>query len=126
MNDDKKAVLRFIAIVGGVLLLAAVLWYLFRDYHADTGRGGDIRESLERTSAEQRNAVDASGRIRDGLDESRRSLERIEESNSDAESAVTDADGRISAAIVIIEDGQRRIAESIRILQTARERARPD
>ena len=118
--------IHYIVIAAGVALAVAVGWFLLRDpgvYNQRDAADG-VRSALERAGAEQQRAAESAERVRDGLDRSVVILERIEEGTGNAADAVGRAASGNEAALRIVEDSERRIKESQRILQAIRESAR--
>lgn len=124
MNEKIKYYLA----AAGVALAVAVGWFLLREPDVSNQRdaAGDVAGALERTGAEQQRAAESAERVRDGLDRSVVILERIEEGTGNAADAVGRAASGNEAALRIVEDSERRIEESQRILQSVREGARKD
>lgn len=120
--------LRIIGIVCGVVFVGWLLWYLLcePDVHDQRDRASDVRESLDRVGAKQRNAESNIDRIERGLDDSLGRADEIAERISDAESAITASQERRGECEKLIGDSERRIAESRAILQAVREGARQD
>lgn len=111
-----------------VILAACVGWLLFRETVVSNQRDAadGVAGALERTGAEQQRAAESAERVRDGLDRSVVILERIEERTGNAADAVGRATSRNEATLRIVEDSERRITESKRILQSVREGTRKD
>ena len=124
MNEKIKYYLAAAAVV----LVICAGWFLFRDpdVHDQRDAADGVAGALERTGAEQQRAAESAERVRDGLDRSVVILERIEEGTGNAADAVGRATSGNEAALRIVEDSERRIEESQRILQSVREGARKD
>ena len=110
------------------MFILAVGWYLLRepDVSNQRERASDVRESLDRVGAEQRNAESNIERIERGLDDSLGRADEIAERIGEAAERIADSEKRNAECAGILEDSERRISESRAILQAVRERARQD
>ena len=125
---DKKGTFYYIAIIVGVCLVCAVCWYLLREpnVHDQRERANDVRDAFERIDNEQRNAENDIDRAGRRIDASVKSLDEITERISDVANAITASQERRGECEKLLADSESRIAESKRIIQSIRERARQD
>lgn len=126
MGNNKKAFYALVAF--GLVLVLAVCWWLLRepDVHDQRERASDV-------GAELVNAGDAQRDAEKHIDSARQRIDRGIESVDEIAGRIDEASGRIesvqerSESIAgILGDSERRIAESKRILQSIRARARQD
>ena len=124
MEENKG--FKYFAYIGIFVCICAVCWYLLREpnVHDQRDRADDVRNELSNIGTAQRDAqshiVNAGGRI----DRSIESTDAITERIGEAESRIADSAERNAECAGILEDSERRIEESKRILQGIRERAR--
>lgn len=124
--EDKKGTLYYVFVGAIVLFVVAVAWYLLYEPDVSDHRGTatDIRTELNNAGNAQRNAqehLDGAGRrIDSGIERVDGVAERIDDVTDRIES-VQDGNRAIAE---LVEDSERRITESKRILQNIRETAR--
>ena len=119
---EKKS---YLIIIVGIVIAFAFYWFLLREPVSNQReRTNAVTESLERTGAEQRNAQEHIERIGRGIDESIGRVDDVAEGISGASEGITDVQERNRECARIAADSERRIAESQRIIQSIRERAR--
>lgn len=124
--EDKKSTLYYIFVGAIVLFILAVAWYLCAepDVHDYRGTATDIRDELGNTGNAQRNAQEhldnAGRRIDRGID----CVDGVAGRIGEAESRIESVQERSESVAGILEDSERRIAESKRIIQSVRERTR--
>jgi len=124
---DKGKDIYYGSIVAGVLLMLALCWFVLGGCWADVhnhGVGvGDVGGALERVGDEQQNTIGNLERIGRGVDASIERADAIADGINEAESRVESVQSRGGECAGIISDSERRITESIRILQSVRSRA---
>ena len=125
---DENKTIKYLAYIGVFVFILAVCWYLLTepDVHDQRDRADDVRESLDRDGAEQRNAESNIERIERGLDDSLGRADEIAERISDAENAITASQERRGECEKLLADSERRISESRAIIQTVRARKGQD
>ena len=123
---DKGKAIYYGCIVGGVLLVLSLCWFVLggcgADVHNHGGGAGDTGTALERVGNEQQNTIGNLERIGRGIDSGIERVDEIERGIEDASERVESVQSRGGECAGIISDSERRIAESIRILQTVRSR----
>ena len=121
--EDKKGTLYYVFVCAVVVFILAVCWYLCAEPDVSDYRGTatDIRDELGNAGNAQRNAQEhldnARGRIDSGIDRVDGVAKRIDDATDRIES-VQDGNRAIAE---LVEDSERRIAESRAILQGIRE-----
>lgn len=124
--EEREKSYRVIAICIAVLVIAFGAWFLLYEPDVSDYRGTatDIRDELGNAGNAQRNAQEhldnAGRRIDSGIDRVDGVAERIDDATDRIES-VQDGNRAIAE---LVEDSERRITESKRILQNIRETAR--
>lgn len=123
---DKGKAVYYGGVVCCVLFVFAVCWFVLgggNDVHDHGGGIDSTRTALDSVANEQRNAesnlVNAGRRI----DASVESADRIAERIDDATERITDSEERRAECAAIVADSERRIADSLAICQSVRERA---
>ena len=123
---DKGKAIYYGSIVGGVLLVLALCWFVLggcgADVHNHGGGSGDAGTALERVGDEQQHIENNLERIGRGIDSGLERADEIADGIAEAESRVESVQSRGGECAGIISDSERRIAESIRILQSVRSR----
>ena len=124
---DKGKAIYYGSIVAGVLLVLALCWFMLggcgADVHDHGGGAGDAGTALERVGNEQQHIENNLERIGRGVDASIERADEIADGIDEAESRVEAVQSRSGECAGIIRDSERRITESIRILQSVRSRA---
>ena len=121
---DKKSTFYYIVVGFGVLLIAGLCWYLLTepDVHDQRERASDVRDELNNIGTAQRDAEshidNAGGRIDRSLD----LADEVERGIGEATERIADSAERNAECSGILEDSERRIEESKRILQAVRTR----
>ena len=124
-----------VIIVIGIIAISAAAWFLFRDIPSNRGTADDVRTELDSAAAKQREAATTLKSVQSGIVDSERSVGQLESANNSAKTAagnIESANNSIKNAIgnaqesntkstELIADSQRRISESIGILQAIRE-----
>lgn len=112
-------------------LIIASGWLLFRDIRSDGGTADDVRAELDSAAGEQQRAYDATQRVGERLDSGIERVSGIEsaisgsaESAQRIEAGIDESAERVRDGIAITEDSQRRISESIGVIQEIRGSAR--
>lgn len=123
---DVNKVIKYVACFVVVMLVLAVCWFLFRepDVRDQRDRAADVERSLDDARREQQTAADAVERIERGISDSIERADEIERGIGEAESAISADAERRGECERIITDSESRIAESQRIIQSIRARAR--
>lgn len=114
-------------------LIIASGWLLFRDIRSDGGTADDVRAELDSAAAEQSRAYDATQRVGERLDSGIERVSGIEsaisgsaESAQRIEAGIDASTERVRDGIAITQDSQRRISESIGVIQEIRAGTRAD
>ena len=123
--EENKA-FKYAAYLGCFIFIVAVCWYLLRepDVSNQRERANDVVQSLDSAGAEQRNAQKHIERIGQRIDDSIGYVENIERGIDEAQSRIADVQERSGKCAELLEDSERRIAESERIIHEVRSRAR--
>lgn len=117
-----------------VLCICFVYWLLFANVYDNTGTINDIRNQLNTAKEEQQRATESIEQIQSGIDDSIETVGRIEQSNNEAKdtadditdtntninTAITNAQDSITAGTGLIDDSQRRIEQSLTIIEDIR------
>lgn len=120
--------------VSCIIIAAFATWLLFRDIRSDRRTAGSVRTEFDSTAREQQQAADALESVQSGLDNSKSTVGRIEQSNNNAQSttdriaesnnAIKESVGNAAAAnnesSKLIGDSQRRVSESLSVIQEIR------
>ena len=119
---DKEKFYQCLFFIGGIVLVISVCWWLLRepDIHDQRERATNVTESLDRIGEEQRHVKSDIERIERGLDESIGRTDEIAKRIDDAQSAINASQERRGECESLVEDSERRIAESRAILQRVR------
>lgn len=126
--EEKSKAFFYGAIVAFVLFVIAVCWWLLRepDVSNQRDRANDVRDELSNAGNAQRDVeshlVNAGGRI----DRSVELADEIAGGISEATERIADSAERNAECAGILEDSERRIEESKRIIQAVRSRAGQD
>lgn len=114
-------------------LIIALGWLLFRDIRSDGGAANGVRAELDGAAAEQSRAYDATQRVGERLDSGIERVGGIESAVRDSrdtasriEAGIDASTERVRDSIAITQDSQRRISESLGVIQAIREGARAD
>ncbi len=118
--------LYYIVMVGGILFLGALLWYLLADVSNQRDGLDSARDSLTRAQVEQRSAGESIERIGSGLDDSIVRTEESAQRIENAESRIDSAQKRIDGGADIIRSSQQRITAALSIIEKVRAGARKD
>lgn len=129
-----KAHWKTIVAVITVLLIVYATWFLFQDIRSDGRAADDTRTELNNTATEQQRTQESLESIGNGLDDSQSTVGRIEQSNSAAQSTaagIAESNKHIAESISgaqtansrgkeLTQDSERRISESLSIIQSIR------
>lgn len=117
-----------------VLCICFAYWLLFANIYDNTGTTNDIRNQLNTAQEEQQRATESIEQIQSGIDDSIETVGSIEQSNNEAKdtadditdtntninTAITNAQDSITAGTGLIDDSQRRIEQSLTIIENIR------
>lgn len=117
-----------------VLCICFAYWLLFANVYDNTGTANDTRNQLNTAQEEQQRATESIEQIQSGIDDSIETVGRIEQSNNEAKdtadditdtntninTAITNAQDSITAGTKLIDDSQRRIEQSLTIIEDIR------
>lgn len=117
-----------------VLCICFAYWLLFANVYDNTGTTDDTRNQLNTAQEEQQRATESIEQIQSGIDDSIETVGSIEQSNNEAKdtadditdtntninTAITNAQDSITAGTGIIDDSQRRIEQSLTIIEDIR------
>ena len=122
---EENKVMRYGFLAAGIVFVLAVCWWLLSepDVRDQRERAADVGAALERVGGEQQRAAESAQRLDAGLERSITIIERVEERTGNASDAVDRAASGNEALVRIVEDSQRRVEASQRIIQGIRARA---
>ena len=122
---EENKIMRYGFLAAGLVFVLAVCWWLLSepDVRDQQERAADVRGALDRAGSEQQRAAESAGRIDAGLERSITIIERVEERTGNASDAVDRAASGNEKLVRIVEDSQRRVEASQRIIQGIRARA---
>nr|DAT46095.1 MAG TPA: PilA, PilC, PilN, PilO, PilM, pilus, ring, membrane channel [Caudoviricetes sp.] len=117
-----------------VLCICFAYWLLFANVYDNTGTANDARNQLNTAQEEQQRATESIEQIQSGIDDSIETVGSIEQSNNEAKdtadditdtntninTAITNAQDSITAGTGLIDDSQRRIEQSLTIIEDIR------
>lgn len=117
-----------------VLCICFAYWLLFANVYDNTGTTNDTRNQLNTAQEEQQRATESIEQIQSGIDDSIETVGSIEQSNNEAKdtadditdtntninTAITNAQDSITAGTGLIDDSQRRIEQSLTIIEDIR------
>lgn len=123
---DENKTFKYIAFVGVLVFILAVVWYLLREPNVSNQRDrtNDVRTELGNVGNAQRDAENHIDNAGQRIDRSVELADEIAGRIDEAESRIEDSAKRNAECAGIIADSERRIEESRAILQGIRERAR--
>lgn len=117
-----------------VLCICFAYWLLFANVYDNTGTANDTRNQFNTAQEEQQRATESIEQIQSGIDDSIETVGSIEQSNNEAKdtadditdtntninTAITNAQDSITTSTGLIDDSQRRIEQSLTIIEDIR------
>ena len=121
---EENKIMRYGVLAAGLVFVLAVCWWLLSepDVRDQRERAADVGAALERVGGEQQRAAESAQRLDAGLERSITIIERVEERTGNASDAVDRAASGNEGLVRIVEDSQRRVEASQRIIQGVRAR----
>ena len=123
---EKNKTIKYLAYIGVFIFILAVCWYLLRepDVSDQRDRANDVRDELSNTGTAQRDAESHLVNAGQRVDRSLELADEIAGGIDEAAERIADSEKRNAECAGILEDSERRIEESKRIIQSVRERTR--